>query len=123
MRQLVAVIAAFGTLFLLNRVVARWPSIWRNIRYPGSESWTQGRATVESQVLEPYSSKNGTQYRPCLSYSYSVQGEYFGGTYKGNMYPSEDAAQSLLDQYPVNSALTIRISPKNPARSVLFLPE
>ena len=123
MERLIGLLVLAGVGYLLGTVFVRWPSIWRNIRYHGSESWTQVQATVESHATEPYYSRGGVRYRPCLSYSYSFQGEYFGGTYNGNLYPSEDDTQSFLDQHPINSALAIRVNPKNPAKSVLFLPE
>ena len=109
-------------IVLLAIFVRRWPTIWRKIRYQGSENWTSVPATIKVSEVRESRSSEGSLYRPCITYTYSVDGQEHIGHFRGNFYPSPEEAQLDLSEICQQAALMVRVHPSKSKTSVLVLP-
>ena len=108
-------------LAALAVVIVKWPRLWRLIRFPSSSAWPIIPATVEQVIVHSYSGRGGTTYRAEITYSYQVNGEYFGGRSMGDLFSSEDKVDDLVEQFPKGTTVQIHVHPTKPQLSVLRL--
>jgi hypothetical protein len=101
--------------------IMKWPTIWRVLRFPGSASWPTLPATVEQVLVHSYSRRSGTTYRAEILYSYQENGEYYSGSYTGDLCSSEDEVNELVDAYPKGTILQVHVHPTKPTFSVANL--
>lgn len=77
-------------------------------------------ATVEGVVIHKHADLNGgATYRPEITYSYEVKGEYFGGNYGCDLCTSEDEADLVSELFPKGTKLQVHVHPEKPHVSVL----
>lgn len=94
----------------------------------GEWASTGGKILTASlgQHESPKQDEGGTQtvvdYEPVVEYVYTVKGvEYRGNKlFPGeSLYFSQDAAQQMLDQYPLNAYVPVKYNPDDPSVSTL----
>jgi len=108
----------FG-LVLLIVAIAKWPRLWRVLRFPNSSNWPTLPATVEQVHVRSYSGRTGTTYRAEISYSYQVNGDYHAGYYKGDLCSSEAEVDDFVEQFPKGTTVEVHVHPQRPELSVL----
>ena len=101
--------------------------IWRTVRFPGSSGWPLVPATVEQVIVHPFSRAisvanllDRISYRAEISYSYSVDGEYYSGWYEDVVW-SKAEADDFVARYPKGTTIQVHVSPAKPELSVLQL--
>lgn len=108
----------FG-LALFVVAIAKWPRLWRVLRFPSSSSWPSLPATVEQVLVNSYSGRTGTTYRAEISYSYEVNGDYYAGYHKGDLCSSEAEVDDFVEQYPKGTIVQVHVHPQKSELSVL----
>jgi hypothetical protein len=114
--------------FLFNESNNKYRTrIWRTVRFPGSSGWPLVPATVEQVIVRPFSRAisvanllDRISYRAEISYSYSVDGEYYSGWYEDVVW-SKVEADDFVAQYPKGTTIQVHVSPAKPELSVLQL--
>lgn len=107
----VAVLIAFGLL------VSKRSSIWHALRFPGFRNWPVYPATVQSRNYKEINSRRGTAYFAEIAYSYRIDGEYYSGYHKADLF-SEDQLNSFFDSFPIDSTINVHVNPRKPSESV-----
>ncbi|NDJ76004.1 MAG: DUF3592 domain-containing protein [Chloroflexi bacterium] len=94
------------------RAIHAWPTV--------SGTITHSRVRYSAPYDDPDFSH---AYLPVIRYSYTVDGVTYADTAFADedLWPEADAVR-LVEQYPLNSVVTVRYDPHAPRRSVLVLP-
>lgn len=79
-----------------------------------SEGWPFANGTVEQRYIDP----TGRGELAVISYSYSVEGDYYAGFSKQS-FVLDGSAQRFIDRYPAGMKVLIRYRPNDPSTSVL----
>lgn len=74
---------------------------------------------MEQSLVRSYSGRGGTTYRPEISYSYTVAGEYYSGHYLGDLCASEEEVDQFVGRFCKGTALQVHVHPRKPDLSVL----
>ena len=81
-----------------------------------SADWIGVEGKVQSiKVVEVADRYEGRSYHAQMSYSYSFEGEYYGGHYTYDSR-SSDATQHFAQEHPPDSRLEVRVHPRRPAK-------
>ena len=119
---IVVTLAVATCVFLFDKYRTR---IWRTVRFSGSWGWPLVPATVEQVIVHPFSRTisianllHRPSYRAEVSYSYSVDGEYYSGWYEDVVW-SKAEADEFVGQYPKGTTVQVHVSPAKPELSVL----
>jgi hypothetical protein len=109
---LLLVLAVIGVIAALYRLITgQW------LKSMSSKSWPYTPATIETGKVTEFHVRGTTQYDLDATYSYSVSGAKYSGTYR-ETFQSESAAQSMLESLQ-KMPPPARYSPGNPARSAI----
>jgi Protein of unknown function (DUF3592) len=66
-----------------------------SLRSPAAESWPMTEGTLQSGRLKPFSSKRKTYWFVEVSYSYSVDGQYYGGYFEREVADEQEGVTYL----------------------------
>jgi hypothetical protein len=96
----------------------------RDFRFAMEASrWPSVLAIVSASEVERDSDSEGVSYRPCVSYSYEIEGRSYQGStlFPGfeNAYAFARSAKGIAEKYAVGSKVYVAVDPRNPARSIL----
>jgi hypothetical protein len=89
----------------------------QSLRQRGSQAWPWARATIEGGSVELVVRGRSRRYELMVSYSYSVNGDKYGGTYTesfGSEPEAQSALKSLQDLPP-----PARYKSNDPSKSVM----
>ena len=93
----------------------------RIVRYGGNAAWPTVVGRIESYGKIRHLDDHGTSSLSFMdvSYSYSVDGEYYSGQWLTATLPNDSALMEFLAKVaPLGQALTISYDPKHPERSL-----
>lgn len=108
------------TLYVVTAVLGVvYGVVRRFVRSRISENWVQVQGRVgSSQVRIASQGGEGTVYAAEIAYSYTVEGEFYGGVATA-AFSSESAADSFVHMYPAGTAVTLRCHPRHAEKSML----
>jgi hypothetical protein len=90
------------------------------IRFRGSEAWPIAVATVEAVEVQRVQDHNGHHFLPLVSFSFTIENEYYSGEWVGPAFSSEQKTREFMQQNtPMGAKLSVRYKPKQPAVNVL----
>jgi len=92
-------------------------AVYRWIRKKKSESWTTVQATLEETRVALHSGRV-TYWFVEVAYSYTYEGEFYGGTKSWNC-KYEARATGVADKLTKGMKIAVRINPRRPAESFL----
>ena len=93
------------------------PSGVRWLRRRRSISWPWAESTVESSSIRSVPGRRGSSYLLTIAYSYSVNGETYGGVYT-EVFDGEPEAQAVRDSL-TSFPPPVRYQPGDPFRSLM----
>ncbi len=120
-------VAPFIAIWFIGLIAAvAFPSfyVWHGFATAGSEQWVTTTGRIEQRSSYGRTSRNGTSYRPEITYSYEVGGRTFRND---NIWLSaeknfdREEVKVFLAGYPVGSAVEVSYAPDNPQRSALIM--
>jgi hypothetical protein len=93
----------------------------RIAKYHGSGNWPLAQGHVESYGKFHHLDDHGSHLSYVdVSYSYSVNGEFYSGQWLSPTLPNDQALTEFLEQeMPIGKPVTIRYMPTHPRRSLL----
>jgi hypothetical protein len=113
----IALVIAFGSLFVILGLYL-FVNALRTYRWPTTTGVVRGQDVSSSS-----SSEGSTSYSPKLRYEYEVDGDTYVSSRiavgSGPSFNSRSGAREWLEDYPVDSEVTVRYNPGRPDRSVL----
>ena len=85
------------------------------VRYRGSDNWPTAVATVEKVEVRRIQDSNGHHFRPVVSFSFVVAGEYYAGEWVGPAFSTEQETRDFMQQNTaIGSKLSAQYKPNNP---------
>lgn len=97
---------------LLAPIALRW------LRERRTRSWPWTQSAIERASIRSYDQRQGTSYRLTVGYSYSVNGDKYGGVYVEN-FGSESEACGVLDSLK-SFPPPVRYKPDDPFTSAMY---
>lgn len=104
------ILLVWGLLAGAVAATARW---WRR---RASTNWTSCQGTVSSHRVR----REGHYYLAEVTYSYSVNGEYYSG-FLERMAFTRKTAERTADKFPAGMMVVVRVNPARPEISVTRL--
>lgn len=109
-----------ASIVVLGTLAAVWIRTMIHLKH--ARQWPMSQGTVESTNVE-YESRGGqpgaSRYVGIVAYSYSVQGDWYSGTFKRE-FMMQSKAEKWLAGFPSGSVLIVRCNPAKPLDSVVF---
>lgn len=115
-QSVIFVLSAVSAVGVVTYCVIRWA------KYRNSDSWPVVEGHVESYGRYRHLDNDGSSSLSFVdvSYSYSVDGEFYSGEWLSPTLKNDKALTEFLEQsMPIGKAVSIRYMPSHPERSLL----